>query len=27
VQSELAELHLDLQFPDAGKAQMQAIRR
>jgi hypothetical protein len=27
VQSELAELHLDLQFPDAGEAQMQAIRR
>ena len=27
VESELAELHLDLQFPDAGKAQMQAIRR
>jgi hypothetical protein len=29
MQSELAELHLhlDLQFPDAGKAQMQTIRR
>jgi hypothetical protein len=27
VESELAELHLDLQFPDAGKAQMQANRR
>ena len=26
-QSQLAELHLDLQFPDAGEAQMQTIRR
>jgi hypothetical protein len=23
---ELAELHLDLQFPDTGEAQVQAIR-
>jgi hypothetical protein len=26
-QRELAELHLDLQFPDVGEAQVQAIRR
>lgn len=26
-QGQLAELHLDLQFPDACQAQMEAIRR